>query len=78
MGRVNDSLFVLREAVDAERLERVSIKSSAWEVADETDSSGNRRGFVSSLLPPRLERRLSWRVPDGRFGPGIAPSRLRC
>lgn len=55
MGKVNDNLFVLREAVEADRAERVSIRSSACEEDGEAScSSGKRRGFVSSRLPPRL------------------------
>jgi hypothetical protein len=61
IGKVRDSLFVLLEVVEADRAERVSIRSPMCEGGGEIGSSGKRRGLVSSRLPPRL----GWRLASG-------------
>lgn len=48
IGRVKESLLVLRDVVDADREDRVSIESSIWGCANEASSSGIRLGSVSS------------------------------
>lgn len=59
IGKVKESLFVLREVVEADRDERVSIKSSPYDWGELMGSSGRRRGLVSSQLPSRAGCRRS-------------------
>src|SRR5690242_7153942 len=74
IGKVRDNLFVLLDAVERDRAERVSTRSSMREGGDVSGSSGNRRGFVSSRLPTWA----GWRFSSGVEAPlRLLSSRLR-
>lgn len=72
IGSVRERRCVVRDAVEADREERFSIRSSEWARAVAMASSGTCRGSVSSVLFPRRARDRREEVRRGRGADCIA------
>lgn len=66
IGSVRERRCVVRDAVEADRVERFSVRSSAWARAVAMASSGMCRASVSSVLNPRRARDRREEVRRGR------------